>query len=215
MKCVLFLISVLLLSVAIDAKNLVSNFLKIKESMKIKESIKALPFNYNKFNNIFFEKKMKALERCYKNGRSGSFSVDVAYYRSESNPTVKGNYINVEPYALGNDKALTKTIYKFNCRKPEFASTGLCQQIAQEKDGSECTKCFGTDEGYMKKEVQMMNGGILTNGTDTNRDGNMKITLTIICTKIAGYAGYTYVVEDPTRRRRLLTKSRREGDCRL
>merc|ERR1712072_1441131 len=123
------------------------------------------------------------------------------------NPIVTGNYINVEPYALGNDAALTKTIYKFNCRDPKFSSTGLCQQIAQEKDGSECTKCFGTDSTKMEKKVQMMYGGILSQN-DEKRDGNLKITLTIKCkiTGRYGYARYSFVVEDPTRRRRLLAE---------
>eukprot|EP00942_MAST-04A_sp_MAST-4A-sp1_P009565 g9565.t1 len=158
------------------------------------------------------------LKRCYTRGRSGRYEVPVAYYRSKSNPTVTGNYINVEPYALGNDAALTKTIYKFNCRDPKFSSTGLCQQIAQEKDGSECTKCFGTDKTFMKKEVQMMYGGILSQN-DEKRDGNLKITLTIKCRKNrrSGFTMYSYVVEDrPTsRRRRLLAGDRREGQCRL
>merc|ERR1712072_13889 len=134
------------------------------------------------------------------------------------NPIVTGNYINVEPYALGNDAALTKTIYKFNCRDPKFSSTGLCQQIAQEKDGSECTKCFGTDSTSMTKEVQMMYGGILSQN-DEKRDGNLKITLTIKCRKAprSDYRMYKYVVKDfpRSRRRRLLTKVRSEGECRL
>ena len=136
MKGVLFLISVLLLSVAIDAKSFASNF------MKIKESIKSLSPGKGAGGNAGW----RALRRCRKFGRRGRYSVPVAYYKSESNTAVKGTYLNLDEKvgALGNDPALTKTYYSFDCRKPEFSSTGLCQQIAQEKDGKECTKCFGT-----------------------------------------------------------------------
>eukprot|EP00942_MAST-04A_sp_MAST-4A-sp1_P011655 g11655.t1 len=129
MKGVLFLISVLLLSVAIDAKSLASNFMKIKESIK---SLKPGGKRGMAGMGQAGVPSQRALERCFRYGRRGRYSVPGVIYRRDPNPNVKGNYINVEK--LGYDPARTKTIYRFNCRKPEFSSTGLCQQIAQEKD---------------------------------------------------------------------------------
>ena len=213
----------MLLHVGIDAKNLNLGQAKSLSFMKIKESIKSLSGDPGGKSPGW-----NALERCRKFGRTGHYSVPVAYYKSKSNTAVKGTYLNLDEKvgALGNNPELTKTIYKFNCRKPEFSRTGLCRDIAKDKK-SECTKCFGTNARYMEKKVQMMYGGILSQN-DEKRDGNMKITLTIKCRKRGGkkarpgsikyssdYAKYSFVVEDPTRRRRLLTKSRNEGDCRL
>jgi len=210
MKCVLFLISVLLLSVVANTRSLNLKQEKSLSFMKIKESIKSLKGGAGRAG-------WGAYERCFKYGRKGRYSVDVAYYQSESNTAVKGNYLNLDKKvrALKNDPDLTKTYYTFDCSHPDFKDTGLCRDIAKNKK-TMCTKCFGTNKKYMEKKVQMMYGGTLSQ-KDENRDGNMKITLTVKCqiTRRAGYARYTYVVEDPTRRRRLLTKSRREGDCRL
>ena len=90
MKGVLFLISVLLLSVVTNTKSLNLKQEKSLSFMKIKESIKSLSGDPGGNSPGW-----NALERCRKFGRKGRYSVPVAYYRSESNPTVKGNYINV------------------------------------------------------------------------------------------------------------------------
>ena len=203
----------MLLHVGIDAKNLNLGQAKSLSFMKIKESIKSLgPAGGSSGWN--------ALARCRKFGRRGRYNVPVAYYQSDSNTAVVGTYLNLDEKvgALGHNPELTKTIYRFNCNKPEFSSTGLCQDIAKDKK-SECTKCFGTNKKYMEKKVQTMYGGILSQN-DEKRDGNMKITLTVKCkiTGRAGYAMYTYVVEPdrPTsKRRRLLVANRVGGDCRL
>ena len=73
----------------------------------------------------------------------GTLKCGCSILQSKSNTTVEGKLYLVKA-ELGNDKALTKTIYEFDCRNQDFKNWIMPKDLT-DKDGSKCTKCFGTE----------------------------------------------------------------------